>query len=313
MRKMYWGIHMQYETYTQNFSKYDLAKIHAKTLAKEIGKSIKVNKHKGGFDVHVPLSMKSLSNKILMDMVNDMRSMPVAVGTFGASVLLILNKASEDKIDPLVLEAFRRSDPDLAGASVDQISAYLSLYSPEQLSGIINNVKGIYHEIAFVAAENADGDSVIAELEPQINNPGSDVILTDLADGSSTAVQLKATSSTSYVNDHIEKYPGTEVYATSEVSANVLGVNSSGFSNEELTNEVASAVAELTAVVDNIITVSDVVDLGLSGTIIAGTIAGVASYSKNKNPELAVKHAANSAVKAFKNSALFGLAAAILF
>lgn len=155
---------MAIETYEQNFSHFNLAQQHAKLLAKEIGKSVKVNKHKAGFNVHVPKSMMSVSNRIMMDMINDMKSIPVAVGTFGAAILLILNKASESKIDPLVLEAFRRSDSSLAGASVEEISVYLSGYGPEQMSGIINNVKGIYHEIAFVTAENADGDLVFAKL-----------------------------------------------------------------------------------------------------------------------------------------------------
>lgn len=138
-------------------------------------------------------------------------------------------------------------------------------------------------------------------------------MLTDLSDGSITSVQVKATDSTSYVNDHIDRYPETEVYATTEVASNIAGVNSTGFSNDEITSEVATSIAELTEVIENLVSVSDAFDMGFTGTIIAGTVAGVSSYVKTKDPNIAVKEAASGAIKAFKNSAIFGLAASILF
>ena len=150
----------------------------------------------------------------------------------------------------MVIDAIRRSDNDLAGAGIEEISAHLSQYSQEQLQGILNNVKGIYHEIRFVVAENADGDDTEAELYEVTNHPGADVRLINTATGEVTDIQLKATDSTHYVAEHQERYPDIEVVATREVADNYSGathrpVESSGFSNAELTDDVSGTLNKL--------------------------------------------------------------------
>ena len=62
-----------------------------------------------------------------------------------------------------VLVAVRRSNIDLANASVDEIAEHVRSMTPEQLAGFHNNVKGIYHELRYAARENADEDDVEAE------------------------------------------------------------------------------------------------------------------------------------------------------
>ncbi|KZY73798.1 hypothetical protein A3740_18125 [Oleiphilus sp. HI0068] len=66
-------------------------------------------------------------------------------------------------------------------------------------------------------------------------------------DGALSEVQLKATDNVTYVNEHIEKYPDIDVVATTEVAAKIDGVESSGFSNESLEQDVTSGVEELIA------------------------------------------------------------------
>lgn len=146
----------------------------------------------------------------------------------------------------LVIEAIKRSDNDLVDANIEEISTYLSQYSSEQLQGISNNVKGIYHEIKFVEAENTDGDDIDAELYELTNHPGADVRLTNTTTGEITNVQLKAANSTHYVGEHLDKYPDINVLATEEVANNLSDVESSGFSNEELSNDVSHTLNEIT-------------------------------------------------------------------
>ena len=60
--------------------------------------------------------------------------------------LLTRSIVDESPESQLVLDALRRSDRDLTNASEAELSNYLDSYDAEQLKGIANNVKGIYHE-----------------------------------------------------------------------------------------------------------------------------------------------------------------------
>lgn len=142
--------------------------------------------------------------------------------------------------EALVLDALRRSRNDLAEASHADLAAYLAGLEPNQLRGVVSNVKGIYHELLFEAAEDADGDIVMAQLPEATNHPGSDVEFT--VDGEVIgAVQLKAVASPEHIYEHLARYPGIDILATEEVSVMIPGVSSSGYSNAELEAEVREA------------------------------------------------------------------------
>ncbi|WP_152911636.1 hypothetical protein [Roseovarius tolerans] len=144
----------------------------------------------------------------------------------------------------LVLNALRRSRGDLTEASEADLASYLSGLEPDQLRGVVSNVKGIYHELVFAAAEDTDGDAVLAQLPDATNHPGSDVEFT--VDGDIIgAVQLKAVASPEYIYEHLSRYPGIDILATEEVAAMIPGISSSGFSNAQLEAEVRDAL-ELT-------------------------------------------------------------------
>ncbi len=146
--------------------------------------------------------------------------------------------------DETVLAALRRSNGELDGASIEQIQEYAQSLDEEQIPGLVNNVKGILHEMEFVEMENADGDTIYAALFADTNHPGYDVVLTDSETGDVFDLQLKATDSVSDVDDWISDHPDGEILLTSEL-ADKLDLPSSGISNEHLTYRVEDVVDRL--------------------------------------------------------------------
>jgi hypothetical protein len=160
-----------------------------------------------------------------------------------------LSELTDDKV--LVLDALRRSRNDLENASDDELIEYASSLSDEQLGGVINNVKGIYHELLFVEAENSDDDIYSAALFKETNHAGADVLITNELTGETEAVQLKATQYRSYINEHKERYAEFEVYATTEVAGD--GVGDSGFPIGKVTGDTEDTVATLREAGDSVI------------------------------------------------------------
>ncbi|MDO6587495.1 hypothetical protein Q4543_18435 [Salipiger sp. 1_MG-2023] len=143
----------------------------------------------------------------------------------------------------LVIEALRRSSSDLSTASEQDLGSYLARLGPDQLRGVISNVKGIYHEMLFAAAENANGDAVTAHLHETTNHQGSDVFFTSIDGEVIGEVQLKAVASPTEVYDHLATYPGINIRVKEEVAERMMrpDVTGSGFSNEQLDAEVREA------------------------------------------------------------------------
>jgi len=157
-----------------------------------------------------------------------------------AHLSLVGGTAELSERDAAVMAALQRANPDLADASPEEVSEYLAGMNDDQLEGVVSNVKGVLHEMDFARIENADGDAVYAALFPETNHPGTDVRLIDSHSGESWEVQLKATDSHSAVNEWIDTHPDGEILVTNELAANIdaEGVDSSGFSNADLTHDV---------------------------------------------------------------------------
>ena len=146
--------------------------------------------------------------------------------------------------EELVLQALRRSTRALETASAQELSDYLGALSQDQLRGVASNVKGIYHELLFVQSENGDWDPVSAKVKEFTNHPGGDVEF--VVDGNAIGeVQLKVAASEAQVLEHLARYPDIDVRVTEEVAARMPGIESSGFSNNELTRDVYDRLAEL--------------------------------------------------------------------
>jgi hypothetical protein len=183
------------------------------------------------------------------------KSRTVSISMFATVITMILQHDLSDlTVDQeLVLEALRRSRNDLDGASEEKLIEYVSSLSDSQLDGVINNVKGMYHELLFTAAENSDGDEYSAFLFEETNYPGADVILTNEITGETEAVQLKATQYRSYIREHQDRYQEYEVFATEEVAANIDGVEGSGFTNEKVTGDTETVIDGLQNAGDSVV------------------------------------------------------------
>lgn len=170
--------------------------------------------------------------------------------------------------EELVLDALRRSATRLNDASNEELGVYIAGLSPDQLRGVASNVKGIYHELLFVHAENIDADDVAARVFEATNHPGADVEF--MVDSEViNAVQLKAVASPAAVLEHLARYPDIEVVATEEVAATFPMVGSSGYSNAEISDEVNRVVSELPA--DSLTT--EVAEGGATSAFLAGAMA----------------------------------------
>lgn len=176
-----------------------------------------------------------------------------------------LNDSPESQ---LVLQALRRSDHELANATEADISDYLDRYSDEQLKGIANNVKGIYHELLHVQQYNATHTDTYAELFEQTNHPGADVLIRDIGSGQVVdQYQLKAVQSTASVELHQHRYADIEVLATAEVADRMPGVESSGISNDTITEQTRHG---LDALADNTVPDRIAESLGLAAGVASG-------------------------------------------
>ncbi|WP_238379724.1 hypothetical protein [Celeribacter ethanolicus] len=174
-------------------------------------------------------------------------AVPVVTGVVSATILKLMSESlsSFTQNEKLVLQALRRSNNSLSDAGELELSEYVQSLSVEQIAGLKNNVKGIYHELAFQRQENLDGDEYIVELFGDTNHAGADVRIINIVTGDISEVQLKATNYASYVREHNDKYENIDVLVTSEVANTSPDWYSSGFSNADLTAETSSALHKL--------------------------------------------------------------------
>ncbi|EET46370.1 hypothetical protein [Thalassobium sp. R2A62] len=183
----------------------------------------------------VPASMKATATA------------PLVTGVVSATIMKLMSDTlpafSED--EELVLQALRRSNNRLTDASEAELADYVQSLSVDQISGLKNNVKGIYHELAFQQRENLDGDEYIVELFDETNHAGADVRIINTVTGDFSEVQLKATNYASYVREHNQKYENIEVLTTSEVAAASPDWGDTGFTNAEITDDTALALQKL--------------------------------------------------------------------
>ncbi|MDV7142021.1 hypothetical protein R3X27_04925 [Tropicimonas sp. TH_r6] len=145
----------------------------------------------------------------------------------------------------LCIEALRRSSNSLHSASEAELREYLNSLTPDQLRGVVSNVKGIFHELLVERAEDFDGDNVSAALFDKTNHPGAD--LEFFVDGEVIGqVQLKAVQDPAALADHFEVYPDIEVMVTSEAFSQYQGSFSDLVFDSEFSNVDLAALTEET-------------------------------------------------------------------
>ncbi len=206
------------------------------------------------------------------------RSAAVALAvTFQQLASGSLESPTEDQ--QLVLLALRRSVRWLSAATDEELGDYIRGLEPEQLTGVVSNVKGILHEMLVVRAENLDGDETTARLHEFTNTPGADIEF--IVDGDVVReVQLKAVQSPAAIAEHFAKYPDIDLIATSEVygalgDAYIGRVTDSGFSNADLTGLTE---ATLTSIGEDAFG-DDLTDGILSSALVAGAVQARAMLS----------------------------------
>jgi hypothetical protein len=141
--------------------------------------------------------------------------------------------------EQLVLSALRRSNNSLKEATESELAAYIKDMDPQQISGLANNVKGIYHELLFQQKANSSDDGFTVELFEAVNHPGSDVRIINSLTGEVKEVQLKATNYLDYLEKHNAKYSNIDIFATEEVAGLDETVSSTGFTNKDITGDVS--------------------------------------------------------------------------
>jgi hypothetical protein len=141
------------------------------------------------------------------------------------------------------IAAMQRAHPQ-AGDSTEELGSWLSAMNDDQIQGVVNNTKGVLHEMEFVRLENDDGDAIHAALYGSTNHPGTDVQFVDIDSGVTWSAQLKATDDASYVQDWIDSHPDGEILVTSELAAR-MDLSPSGLSNEHLTARTEDVVNQL--------------------------------------------------------------------
>jgi len=130
-------------------------------------------------------------------------------------------------------------------ASVEEIAERFREYSPDQIDGVINTVKGKMFEILVTQEENLDGDQWTAKMHTDESFPGSDITFRNSHTGEEVEVSLKAVSESNpqIIEEALARYPDIPIMATDEVAelfaddprvfgSSVLNVNLENITNE---------------------------------------------------------------------------------
>lgn len=160
-----------------------------------------------------------------------------------AAKLAFEDGASFNDSELATIAAMQRAHPQ-AGQNHEELGQWLADMDEGQIAGVVNNTKGVLHEMEFVRLENEDGDSVYASLFESTNHAGTDISFIDKDSGASWEVQLKATDNPGYVQDWLDTHPDGEILVTSEL-ADRMNLPSSGISNDDLTVRTDDVVDRL--------------------------------------------------------------------
>ena len=148
------------------------------------------------------------------------------------------HEAFDGPVGQIFIQSIRDRWPKLENASIEEISSFMSsAYEEDQLEGVVNLIKGKLFENLSVAHENADGDEWTASLHENQSYPGSDMILTNMENGDTIELSLKATENLNYIESALLKYPEYPILTTSEIPEkypDLEMVIASDFSNSDL-------------------------------------------------------------------------------
>jgi len=220
--------------------------------------------------------------------------------------LLTKSAVDDSRESQRALDAIRRSKVEWNDATEAKLSSDLAQYSPEEMQGLANNVKGIYHEMLFVDDYNNSNSDTKAELFDEPNHPGADVrIRWTETGGVKEEFQLKATGNEGLIKEHFEKYPDIDVLATKEIAFISDLAGSSDISNQVITEKMDGTLADIS---DNTI-----VDRTVEGVEIVGLVAAGREAINVLGGKQSVSEAGANVVKAMTVTATSTALVAYLF
>ena len=160
-------------------------------------------------------------------------------------------------------------------ATIEEIADRFREYTPEQLEGAINTIKGKMFEIMVTNAENSDNDAWQAQMHEDESYPGSDIIFTNPQTGEELEVSLKATGAedTSIIEHALDKYPDIPIMTTDEAAQKYLDndmVFGSGIKHDELQEITEDRMDELLGSIHQVDATHVVI-----GGVTVGTLAAV--------------------------------------
>jgi len=145
-----------------------------------------------------------------------------------------------------VVNAYAYAFPDKA-ANTSFINAWDEMGSYEERLGFINAIKGKLFEIKYTDYLNINlEDGYSASMATLSNQEGWDIKIAGPDAEIVDLLQLKASSSASYVNDAIEKYPEIDIVSISDLQGQLALVNSDAnvtvtdISDNDLLTEIIS-------------------------------------------------------------------------
>ena len=170
------------------------------------------------------------------------------VAAIAADVSLddVLNLPLEPEANPQILKAFERQYPNEDLDSLRGASA-------EQLRGWANGVKGKYFEVLVCDRLNAGERLGEIELQPgqtarlatSSTQRGWDMLVENEDGSIDERLQLKASSSMSYVKSALEKHPDIRVVVPSEIEDSSEEIVGTGISNEQLEDTTRAQIDEM--------------------------------------------------------------------
>ena len=173
---------------------------------------------------NIKLTATRLTNYLKGDFPVDQRLINGEV--FSTVAMTYLVNGQYEKLDGPLGETFIRairlrwSSQFNESTSIDEIAERFSKYSPEQIDGVINTIKGKMFEIMVADDESIFGNGWSATMHTDESFPGSDIIFSNMETGNRVEISLKAIDeeNTQIIENALIKYPDIPIMTTEEIA-----------------------------------------------------------------------------------------------
>jgi len=186
--------------------------------------------------------------QLLDEAKNDGELELLSIGTVNVAALL---RGGSVELPADIQVAYEAAYPNMAAEI--SLTDWAAGKSQDEVSGVVNGIKGKLFEMRYVDALNNSllPDGYTAELALSATQPGWDIAISGPYGDVVKVLQAKATDSAGYVKSALERYPDIDVVTTDEVFDKIVmhgaaeqsgDVMNSGISDAALEASVADAV-----------------------------------------------------------------------